>query len=176
VLNADATETRLVVNSSLNASVCNVIGSAGSFSPDGSQVIFASFCGGVYAVDADGGAARLVLAPTREPRHFFGQQRSLRPDLSDPAFSPDGTQIAYVDGHGDWGNTLRVMNPDGTGVRVLVGYQDMGSYGCFMMGELAWSPNGTHIAFTCSGGIWVIGAEGSGCRSGDLNPDGLCAH
>ena len=36
------------------------------------------------------------------------------PLLQHPAFSPDGAQIAYFDGMGDWGNDLRVMNADGS--------------------------------------------------------------
>jgi Tol biopolymer transport system component len=173
LLNADGTETRLVVNRSLKNSFCNVI-VGGSFSPDGSQVVFATFCRGIYTVDAHGGRPRLVLASTRELRRdpLTGHERSLRTDLFAPAFSPDGTQIAYVDGLGDWGNnTLRVMNPDGTGVRVLVHDQAVGSSGCSQMLHPAWSPDGTHIAFSCVGGIWVIGADGSGLEK--VIPNGI---
>ena len=40
-------------------------------------------------------------------------------ELYNPVFSPDGTQIAYFDGMGDWGHSLRVMRSDGTRVKVL---------------------------------------------------------
>ncbi len=163
VLNPDGTETRLVGNP-VNAGA-GTITSGGSFSPDGSQVAFATL-GAIYTVDAHGGTPRLVLSATRELRRdpSTGHELRLHAELSSPAYSPDGTQIAYVDGMGDWGNTLRVMNPDGTGVRVLVGAQAVDSDGCSLMSRPAWSPDGTHIAFGCvsSEGIWVIGADGSG--------------
>jgi Tol biopolymer transport system component len=166
VLNADGTETRLVTN----PTDVGYIAPAGSFSPNGSQVVFATF-DAIYTVDAElpanfagGGTPRLVLAATREIRRdlFTGQERRLRTSLFHPAFSPDGTQIAYVDGMGDWGNTLRVMNADGTGVRVLVGSRAVDSSGCFQMAHPSWSPDGTHIAFSCAGAIWVVDADGSG--------------
>ena len=37
----------------------------------------------------------------------------------EPAWSPDGTQVAYSEGEGDAG-AIHVMNADGTGVRRLV--------------------------------------------------------
>jgi hypothetical protein len=166
VLNADGTETRLVTNTT----DVGYIAPAGSFSPDGSQVVFATF-DAIYTVDAElpanfggGGTSRLVLAATREIRRdlFTGQERRLRTSLFHPAFSPGGTQIAYVDGMGDWGNTLRVMNADGTGVRVLVGSRAVDSSGCSQMAHPSWSPDGTHIAFSCAGAIWVVGADASG--------------
>ena len=40
--------------------------------------------------------------------------------LYEPTYSPDGTQIAYVDGGGDHSHTIRVVNADGTDVRVLI--------------------------------------------------------
>ena len=162
VLNADGTETRVVTTDP------KVGGgpwldrrswiAGGSFSPDGSQVVFAASVegvGGIYTVDANGGTPRLILA-ARSDLPNSGS------DLINPAFSPDGTQIAYLDQHFDKsldeaGLSLKVVNADGTGVRVLheVDYH-------FALSGPAWSPDGTHIAYSRANSLWVVGADGSG--------------
>jgi Tol biopolymer transport system component len=75
-----------------------------------------------------------------------------------PTFSPDGAQIAYFDGGGDVDNTLRVINADGGGVRVVID-QEFGH-----VNDLAWSPDGSRLAFHAlyGGGIWIVGVDGSG--------------
>jgi Tol biopolymer transport system component len=179
VLNADGTETRVVTNNPkvgggpwLDPGVW-IYG--GSFSPDGSQVVFAASVErvhGIYTVDADGGTPRLVLA-ARPPTGVFN-----------PAFSPDGAQIAYLDlelarpagpeGPRLQSPSLRVVNADGTGVRVLQDVCDPSQ----RAGGPAWSPDGTHIAYSCEFSIWVVSADGSGIaktlpgRNPYWSPDG----
>jgi Tol biopolymer transport system component len=155
VLNADGTETRLVVR----RPGARYIYPGGSFSPDGSKVVFAT-TGGMYAVDADGGTPRLLRS-------------SIRHEALNPTFSPDGTKIAYFHFRDLPGHTLRVMNADGTGDRVLL---DSQAVNCFYPGLVrpAWSPDGTHIAFSCDDyGIRVVGADGSGLRTVIPNEDAL---
>jgi Tol biopolymer transport system component len=99
-----------------------------------------------YAVDADGGTPRILAEGG-----------------ADPTFSTDGTKIAYFDFQDLTGNTLRVMNADGTGDRVLL---DSKAVSCFLRPitlRPAWCPDGTKIAFSCSRptGIQVVGADGS---------------
>ena len=172
VLNADGTETRLVNSTArwtrtgrpLNVGVgLGYIYPGGSFSPDGSEVVFATDRGGIYAVDADGGTPRLL-------------RRSIRSLFVNPMFSPDGTRIAYFKLWRLPGQTLRVMNADGTGDRVLLGSQ---AVDCFYPSTLirpAWSPDGTQIAFSCDDhGIRVVGADGSGLRTVIRNEDLLGA-
>ncbi len=155
VLNSDGTETLLVRGGMYDGF------SGGSFTPDGSKVIYGvtnwppeeEWQSAIYVVEADGGSRRLVLAATRNyPDHTF------RTALFCPTFSPDGAQIAYFDGMGDWGNSLRVMKADGTGVRVLI-EQEFGH-----VNDLAWSPDGSRLAFHAlyGGGIWIVGLDGSG--------------
>jgi Tol biopolymer transport system component len=145
VLKADGTETRLVVP---RPGARYIFG--GSFAPDGSKVAFAT-SGGMYTVDADGGTPRIL-----------GQ----RPGVN-PTFSPDGTKIAYFVIQEGPGHSLRVMNADGTGDRMLLDGQ---SVDCYYPSWIipAWSPDATHIAFSChehEQGIRVVGADGSGLRT-----------
>ena len=163
VLNADGTETQLVTNRSVNVGVIGpivrYIQPGGSFSPDGSEVAFAAG-GSIYAVDADGGTPRLL-------------RRSIRYVFVNPMFSADGTKIAYFEIRDMPGHTLRVMNADGTGDRVLLGSQAVDCYYPSLV-RPAWSPDGTHIAFSCDDyGIRVVGADGSGLRTVIPNEDAL---
>jgi WD40-like Beta Propeller Repeat len=144
VLNADGTETRLVVHGPGTP----YLYPGGSFSPDGSKVVFAT-SGGMYTVDADGGTPRILAEGG-----------------ADPTFSPDGTKIAYFEFRDKPGHTLRVMNADGTGDRVLLDSQAVNCRRPILLLP-AWSPDGTQIAFSCSpeSGIRVVGADGSGLRT-----------
>jgi hypothetical protein len=90
--------------------------------------------GFIYVVNADGsGRTRLTSC---------GED-------TDPAWSPDGTRIAFVRSH-----VLYVMNADGSGQRRLIpgaGHHDP-----------AWSPDGGKLAFSDSGDIYVVNADGTG--------------
>ena len=149
VLNADGTETRLTKDRDWTT---------GSISPDGSQVVYAvGFDGHIYTVDTGGGEPRLLLASARL--------------LYNPTISPDGTQIAYFDGWGDNSHSLRVMNADGSGVRVLF---DQAPAEVGHVHNLAWSPDGSRLAFSAQeGGIWIVGVDGSGLTR--VIPDGVNA-
>jgi Tol biopolymer transport system component len=180
VLHADGTETRLVRD----------VVQGASFSPDGTTVVFAPgpwtpthLDPGIYLIDADGGVPELLLAPGR--RYFPDEDRSFRTGLSLPTFSPDGTQIAYIDGMGDWGNSLRVMNADGSEVHVLDGSDvrvletgeapngtgSVRSLGMHPNG-LSWSPDGRRLVVgLLNDGISVVNADGSGLTL--TIPDGV---
>lgn len=159
VLHADGTETRVTRERDWIT---------GSMSPDGSHVVYvAGFDGHMYSVDAKGGVPRLLLARTR--RYFPHEKRSFRTWLYNPTFSPDGTQIAYFDGMGDWGHSLRVMNADGSGVRILI---ERAPEEAGHVADLVWSPDGSRLAFSAEeGGIWIVGVDGSGLTK--VIPDGV---
>jgi hypothetical protein len=154
VLNADGTETTLATihDPVLHGGFV----SGGSFSPDGSQVIY-SDGSSIYVVEAQGGPRILFTASRRWSRScgcFFHH-----PWTFNPTYSPDGTQIAYADGIGDNSHQLRVMNADGTGSRVLVDEQQGHT-----THNLAWSPDGERLVFGLGtdSGIYTVGADGSG--------------
>jgi Tol biopolymer transport system component len=156
ILNADGVETRVLQTN----------GDAASFvfasrSPDGLQIVYSTFASGIHLANADGGDARLL-----KPRHvqYYASDKTLyRTLLFAETFSPDGSQIAYVDGIGDWGNSIRVMDADGGHVREIVdsGQKEAMDGHVF---NLAWSPDGSRLAFDTRDGIWVVGLDGSGLR------------
>jgi hypothetical protein len=166
LLNADGTETVLQEGEHPG----HVI--SASLSPDGSQVVYALFGpgyesgdfrdSGIYVVETDGGRPHPLKKFGRSQWYADGPDPS-ETTLWQPTFSPDGRKIAYVDGMGDWGNGLRVMNADGSHVRVLLDSDGKLSDGIGSH-SLAWSPDGSRLAFNGPGGIWVIGADGSGLR------------
>jgi TolB protein len=106
----------------------------------------------IYTMNGDGtGGTDLTANP------------ALYSDDYAPAWSPDGSQIAFHalrEGAFDAGYDIYVMNADGTGQTRLTTGSDS-EY------DPAWSPDGTKIAFTrcCPGGsaeIYVMNANGTG--------------
>jgi dipeptidyl aminopeptidase/acylaminoacyl peptidase len=172
VLNADGTETRLTESDSWV--------SGGSFSPDGTKVIYSGKGGtgrsAIYVVDASGGTPRVLLPAG--PRRFPDEVTSFR-RTAFPTFSPDGSQIAFVDGWGGAGTIFMVMNADGSDPRVLL--HDETFQGAGHIYSLVWSPDGTRLAFDSdfAYGIYTFGADGSGLtlvipggRNPHWSPDG----
>jgi len=132
----------------------------GSFSPDGTKVVFVGWDAGLYVIDADGGTPRLIA------RSYMAWW------LGSPAWSPDGSRIAYTvyEEGGPEGFTFQIwtVKPDGTDSRRLIDLGACGGGDC--SGGLAWSPDGSMLAFhsmrdNLSGrhwGIYVVRSDGTG--------------
>jgi len=146
VLNADGSETQLTGDRVADTLSVR----AATISPDGSRVVFATIdgprnTGFIFSVDADGGSPEVLL-------ELDG--------LEGVTFSPDGTRIAYVSGHGDAGHRVSVMDGDGSNRREIVANDvtlGTGHYHGF-----AWSPAGDRIALGLEGTIYTFAPDGSG--------------
>lgn len=172
VLGADGSQKTL-----LRADGHHWIGGA-SFTPGGSDVVYAysnsdSSQMGIFEVDARGGTPRLLRQGRPAPD-------GTRFGLNLPAVSPDGSTIAYLDGGGDHDNSLRLMDADGSHVRILL--PDTGVMRGAVTGGLVWSPDGSQLAFGSGytpDEIWVVNADGTGltrriihAKSPSWSPDG----
>ncbi|MFN2525652.1 MAG: TolB family protein [Actinomycetota bacterium] len=137
-----------------------------SWSPDGTQIAFNCTDGPteIYIVDvcvinADGGGF------VRLTSEGGIRGTSDEPDTFQPAWSPDGSWIAFSF-YGGNGSGLALIAPDGSRRHTIVKSVQLG-------GELvfspSWSPTGKTIAFIPSSGeepgpIWTVDVDGTGLR------------
>lgn len=134
-----------------------------SWSPDGSKLVFQSNRSGsgkteIWLANADGSG--LLRLTTSVQLATFSQGPFFSSDF-DPAWSPDGSQIAFVSnrdgaGVGLTDTELYLMNTDGSNLLRLTndGLDDT---------MPAWSPDSRKIAFTRSqgAGIQIINRDGT---------------
>lgn len=94
------------------------------------------------------------------------RERRIGDEVQDPAWSPDGTRIAFSllkdREQGTSAARLWVMDADGSDRNRIVGDDTAASP--------AWAPGGNEIAFTDSLGISLIGVEGGEVRTVALEP------
>jgi Tol biopolymer transport system component len=76
-----------------------------------------------------------------------------------PAWSPDGSRIAFVRRYDGGRDAVFVMNADGSGARKLTSYASGREFV-----RLAWSPDGGRIAFVRNVNIWVMNSDGTAPR------------
>lgn len=129
------------------------------WSPDGSKVAYTFEDVGPYFGTIESSIGIVNSDSTDQNNFFIGQSFA-------PTWSPDGTKLAYVcyqPCYGlqcPWHYYLCTANPDGTQITKL---SDFGTQGLTGADHLAWSPDGTKIAFTyrLTQGIYIMGADGS---------------
>lgn len=118
-----------------------------NFSPDGSQVAFASTRDGnaeIYLMNSDGSNVRRLTNSPAWDNH--------------PAFSPDGTTIAFNSDRENENSDVYLMNTEGGDIRHLTDWK-----GNETGGPGSWSPDGTRFAFISdqdgNDDIYVMSAE-----------------
>jgi Tol biopolymer transport system component len=140
-------------------------------SPDGRLIAFdygtetTSF--GISLMDADGSNIRTLVPPPDAPAYD-----------SAPAFSPDGTRIAFIRKLSQTAPNAKeaafVVNLDGTGLRQLTDWD-------LDVGRIRWSPDGARLAFSDkaenhtdagSQDVWLINADGTGLTNVTRNGNG----
>lgn len=126
-----------------------------AISPDGSVVVYAAtsedgLTSKLYAVDVDSGRTTLLAEPSEGM-------------VYQPTFSPNGTQIAYMDGGGDHSHSVWLVDADGSDPHMIVENEVTSEGHVF---GLAWSPTGDRIALGLrrlpSAGIYTFAPDGSG--------------
>lgn len=113
----------------------------------------------VFACDQNDDGWREICLIDAAGVHQLTTSDGIRDDSS-PAWSPDGTMVAFASNPGDGLSNIYVMNADGTNQRRLTNF--------FRAGSPTWSPDSMRIAFDAETaleegpGIYVINVDGTG--------------
>ncbi len=144
---------------------------APAWSPDGSRVAYVQMPG-----NSARGAIWVISADGSDPRKLTDDSRH----VDAVTWSPDARELAYISHLGDgvdW--EIRVLRPDGSDLHTVYTCTTPCANGGY---TLAWSPDGSEIAFWFGGPagyeshptIGVVGVDGSGFHVVDTHGVGAC--
>jgi TolB protein len=138
------------------------------WSPDGSRIFFAKDGKGIFVMDADGSNEHRISDGSSSDGSF--SELFLSPD--ELSLSPDGSTIAFsgpfpatgivkadgtiTDGDGTLVTPgIWLMAADGSDARPVPGTEGASGE------SVGWSPDGSRLAFSKGGAVWVVGVDGS---------------
>ena len=161
VMNADGTNHRTIVKGDeTEAGPPEVYLFAPAWSPDSTKITYTSYNTHITSSSQTTGSWLAVVNADGTGNADLTTYQGGIGD-SDPAWSPDGSQIAFASNRSGNRN-IWIMNADGSGMRNLTNHEgdDQGP---------TWSPDGTKVAFSTyrSGvyNIWTMNIDGPGLRS-----------
>ena len=143
----------------------NALEATPAFSPDGERIAFTRR-------DSTGSDQTIWVVPA-----LGGDATPVASNARMPAWSYDGTRLAYVEILPGQLSSLVVVSPDGEDRSVV--FEDQAPY--LALYSPAWSPDGTLLAVSRSvggnaGEIWLISLEGDPPRRLSHDPPGVVAH
>lgn len=160
-----------VINASKEVSLKPVSFSIqGSWSPDGGKILIRTSVSWsifegiseIYVMNADGTALKKVVSS-----RLVNAKGAW---IAEPVWSPSGDKIVFLLTQPK-GCLLAIVNPDGTGLKVLgTNFSDMESILSFLpeagwwQSNLKWSPDMTKVAFDSNGSVYVADVDGSNLR------------
>ena len=131
--------------------------SAPYVNPVTSKIVYATLRHGVYGFGARAYRGLQIATAELDGSDYRRLTESDSRDLN-PAWSPDGTRIAFVSNRGDRYFRVYIMDADGSNV------VEAAPYGATRPERPLWSPDGFRLAFRLQGHLYTAPAVGGGAQ------------